>query len=85
MNELCHDVEVEPKHQSLQNESFVNNSTTTEGEARLDIQANGLWGSRSSRAFFDVKSFNRHVKTSRKLHEDVYNYHETLKNSKYQQ
>ena len=42
MNEVCHDVEIEPKLQPLQGESFVNNSTTTEDEARLDIKANGL-------------------------------------------
>ena len=85
MNEVCHDVEIEPKLQPLQGESFVNNSTTTEDEARLDIKANGLWGSRFSRAFFDVKIFNPYAKTSRKLQKDAYKYHETLKNSKYQQ
>ena len=85
MNEVCHDVEIEPKLQPLQGESFVNNSTTNEDEARLDIRANGLWGSRFSRAFFDVKIFNPHAKTSRKLHKDAYKYHETLRNSKYQQ
>ena len=42
VNEVCHDVEIEPKLQPLQGESFVNNSTTTEVEARLDINANGL-------------------------------------------
>ena len=51
MNEVCHDVEIEPKLQPLQGESFVNDSTTTEDDARLDIKANGLWGSRFSRAF----------------------------------
>ena len=85
MNEVCHDVEIEPKLQPLQGESFVNNSTTTEDEARLDIKANGLRGSRVSRAFIDVKIFNAHAKTSRKLHKDAYKYQETLKNSKYQQ
>ena len=85
MNELCHDVEIEPKLQPLQGESFVNNSTTTEDEARLDIKAKGLWGSRFSRAFFDVKFFNPHAKTSRKLQKDAYKYHKTLKNSKYLQ
>ena len=85
MNEVCHDVEIEPKLQPLQGESFVNNSTTTEDEARLDIKANGLWGSRFSRAFFDVKIFNSQAKTLRKLHKDAYKYHQTLKNSKYQQ
>ena len=85
MNEVCHDFEIEPKLQPYQGESFVNNSTTSEDEARLDIKANGLWGSRFTRAFFDVKIFNPHAKTSRKLHKDIYKYHETLKNSKYQQ
>ena len=85
MNEVCHDVEIEPKLQLLQVESFVNISTTTEKEARLDIKANGLWCSRFSRAFFDVKIFNPYARTSRKLHRDACKYHETLKNSKYQQ
>ena len=62
MNEVCHDVQIEPKLQPLQGESFVNNSTTTEDEARLDIKANRIWGSRFSRAFFDVKIFKPHAK-----------------------
>ena len=85
MNEVCHDVESELKFQPLQGESFVNNSTTTEDEARLDIKANGIWGSRFSRAFYDVKIVNPHVKTSRKLHKDAYKYNETLKDSRYHQ
>ena len=36
MSEVCYDVEIEPKLQSLQGESFVNNSTTTDEDARLD-------------------------------------------------
>ena len=85
MNEVCHDVEIEPKLQPLQGESFVNNSTTTEDDARLDVKANRLWGSRFSRVFFVVKFFNPQAKTSRKLNKDAYKYHETLKNSKYEQ
>ena len=56
MNEVCYDVEIEPKLQPLQGESFVNKSTTTEDEARLDIKANVLWGSPFSR-FFWCKNF----------------------------
>ena len=55
MNEVCHDDEIDPKLQPLQSESFLNNSTTTEDKARLDIKTNGLWGSQFSRAFFDLK------------------------------
>ena len=45
MSDVCYDVEVEPKLQSLHGESFVNNSTTTDEYARLAVKANGLWGS----------------------------------------
>ena len=85
ISEVCFDAEIEPKLQSLQGESFVNNSTTTDEDARLDVKANGLWGSRFSRTFFDVKVFNPHAKISRRLLKDAYKYHESLKNSKYQQ
>ena len=85
MSEVCFDVEIEPKLQSLQGESFGNNSTATDEDARLDVKAKGLLGSRFSRTFFDVKIFNPHAKTSRRLLKDAYKYHESLKNSKYQQ
>ena len=48
MSKVCFDVEIEPKLQSFQGESFVNISTTTDEYARLDVKANGLWGSRFS-------------------------------------
>ena len=72
MNEVSRDVEIEPKLQPLQRESLINNSTTTEDEARLDIKANRLWDLRLSRSFFDVKIFKLHAKQSRKLHKDAY-------------
>ena len=46
MSEVCFDVGIEPKLQSLQGESFVNNSTTTHEDAGLDVKTNGLWGSK---------------------------------------
>ena len=36
MSEVCYDAEIEPKLQSLQGESFVNNSSTTDEDAGLD-------------------------------------------------
>ena len=68
MSEVCFDVEIEPKLQSLQGESFVNNSTTADEDTRV---AKRLWGSRFSRTFFDVKVFNPHAKTSRRLLKDA--------------
>ena len=55
MIEVCDDVELEPILQPLHGETFANKSTTTEEEARLDIKANGLWESRFTKTFFDVK------------------------------
>ena len=53
MNEVCHDVAIEPNLQPLQGESFVINQTANEDEAKIDTQANELWGSRFSSAFCD--------------------------------
>ena len=84
MSEVCYDVEIEPKLQSLQGESFINNSTTSGEDARLDVKANGLWGSRFSRPSLLSKSSIR-TKNLRRLMKDAYKYHESLKNSKYLQ
>ena len=83
MSEVSYDAKIGPKLQSLQAESFVNKSTTFDEDARLDVKAIGLWGSRFIRTFFDVKVFNPHAKTSPRLLRDAYRYHESLKNSKY--
>ena len=55
VDEVCHDVEIEPKLQSLEGERFHNKTTTTEDDARLDIKEKGLWEGRFSRTFSDVK------------------------------
>ena len=43
LDEVCHDVKVEPKLQSLGSESFHNKTITSEDDSRLDIKTNGLW------------------------------------------
>ena len=85
MSEVCYDVELEPKLQSLQGTTSVKNSTTSDEYNQLDVKANGLWLSRFTRSFFDVKVFQANSKTSRTLLKDAYKYHESLENSKYQQ
>ena len=57
-DEVSDDVEVQPCLKTLQDEIFPNRSTTTDNDDRLDIKANGLFHSRISRAFFDVKSLS---------------------------
>ena len=58
MDEVCHDVQIEPMLQELQGETFDNKTTCSDEEARPDIKANGLWGQRFERTFFDVKIFD---------------------------
>ena len=84
MDDVCHDVQIEPKHQSFDGEFFSSNFTTTDDDARLDIKANGLWGSRYNRTFFDVKIFNPHAKSCPKPITDAYKHHESIKRNKYE-
>ena len=58
----------------------------TEDEARLDIAANGLWGGRYERAYFDVRVFNPFAPSNRlQSLSAVYRKHENLKKRAYQQ
>ena len=84
MKEVCYDVEIEPKLQPLEGESFVHKTTTTEDESRLDIKANGLWDSRFCRTFFDVKIFNPLARTCPKNVNEAYKFHESQKKLKYE-
>ena len=66
MSEVCFDVEIEQKYQSFQGASFVNNSTTADEDARVDVKAYGLWAQGLSEPSLMSKSSTR----TQKLHED---------------
>ena len=85
MDEICFDVEVEPKLQLLQGESFLNKSTTNDVEATLDMKADRLWDLRYSRSVFDVKIFNPQAKISLQFKKTHTNTMSVIKISKYQQ
>ena len=86
LGDVCNDVEIEPKIQPLEGETFDNKSTTsTEDEARLDIKANGLFDSRFFRTFFDVKVFNPFANSCPKQIQEAYKHHEASKKRKYEQ
>jgi hypothetical protein len=57
LNEVCHNVTVEPVLQALSGESFQSRGATTDEGARLDIVADSFWEG-GQRAFFDVRVFN---------------------------
>ena len=85
MDDVCHDVQIESKFQSLDGEIFSSNSTTTDDDAQLDIKANGLWSCRFSGLFFDAKVFNHHAKSCPKTIKDACNYHESTKQNNYEE
>ena len=84
MKDVCFDVELEPKLQPLEGESFVNRTTATDDEARLDFKANGLWETRFNPTVFDVKIFNPHAKSCTRTIKEAYKLHEAQKRLKYE-
>ena len=61
LQDVCHDVEIEPPLQALPGEA-LSGSTNSSDEARLDVSARGFW-QRGQRAFFDVRVFNPFAKS----------------------
>ena len=57
LNEICNDVQIEPKLQSLSGEHFDAKTANKHEDARLDISARGFWCS-GQKALFDVRVFN---------------------------
>ncbi len=86
LSEVCHNVSIKPQLQPLTGETLNLASANSTQEARLDITANGVWGSRFERSFFDVwvinlfSISNRHSSLSA-----AYRLHEEAKKRSYQQ
>ena len=86
LSEVCHCVSIEPHLQSAEGEDLRGASANTTDGARLDIAANGFWGGRFERAFFDVRVFNPHAPTNRRLQlSSCYRSHENAKKPAYEQ
>ena len=85
MSEVCHDVCVEPSLQPVTGEILNGASAITEDGARLDIAANGFWGGRHERAYFDVRVFNPLAPSNRQPLAACYRKHENIKKRAYEQ
>ena len=57
LNEICNDVQIEPRLQSHSGEYFDTKTANKLEDARLDISARGFWCS-GQKALFDVMVFN---------------------------
>ena len=58
LTEVCPNVTIEPDLQPLSGETLSLRTSNREDGARLDVSAQGFWGDRHERAFFDVRVFN---------------------------
>ena len=83
LTEVCSDVCLEPDLQPIEGEVLSGSSSNTQDGARLDIAANGFWGGRYERTFFDVQVFNPHAPSNR--HPNCYRKHELEKKRRYEQ
>ena len=54
MQDVFHDVEVEPQLLPIQNEYLLGKTANCANEARLDIRSRGFW-TRQQDAFFDIR------------------------------
>ena len=83
LTEVCNDVCIEPDLQPITGEVLAGASSNAQDGARLDIPANGFWGGRFERTFFDVRVFNPHAPSNR--HSNCYRKHELEKKRQYEQ
>ena len=86
MQEVCHDVKIEPHLQPLSGEAFHYRSSITDENARLDIKARGFWGGSFESAFFDIRVFNPFAPSNLKTSlEATFRRHEKEKKRAYEQ
>ena len=58
LTEVCTEVCVEPELQPATPDQLNGASANSRDGARLDVSANGVWGGRYQKTFFDVRVFN---------------------------
>ena len=83
LQEVCHDVAIEPPLQPLTGESITPASANRSEDARADVHARGFWGRRQS-AFFDVRVFHPNAPSYRQTQiASLFRRHELEKKREY--
>ena len=86
LTEVCSDVCIEPDLQPITGEVLIGATSNAQDGARLDITANGFWGGRFERTYFDVQVFNPHAPSHRQSSLPAcYRKQESLKKRAYEQ
>ena len=86
LTEVCKDVCVEPDLQPVMLDQLRGASANRQDGARLDISANGVWGGRFEKIYFDVRVLNPLAPTNRNQGPSgMYRTHEREKKKVYEQ
>ena len=85
LTEVCSKIEVEPHLERLSGELLALRTSISDDKGRFDIPANGVWGGRFEKAFFDVRVFNPCAKSNSGTLPSVYRKHEVEKKRCYEQ
>ena len=86
LTEVCSEVCVEPDVQPVTSDQLNGASANRQDGARLDVSANGVWGGRFQKTYFDVRVFNPLAPSNRnQAPASVYRKHELEKKRAYQQ
>ena len=65
LTEVCNEVCIEPNLQPTTPDQLSGATANSQDGARLDISANGVWGGRFEKTFFDVRVFNPYAPSNR--------------------
>ena len=84
--EVCPNVCIEQPLQALTGELLSHETSNSEDGARLDVNAQGFWGDRHQRTFFDVRVVHPNAPSYRKMQlPSAYRLHERQKQRSYGQ
>ena len=86
LTEVCNDVRIEPDLQPVMPQQLSGATANAQDGARLDISANGVWGGRFEKTYFDVRVFNPHAPSNKNMTLSAsYRKHEREKKRAYDQ
>ena len=86
LTEVCSEVCVEPELQQVTPDQLNGATANRQDGARLDVSANGVWGGRFQKTYFDVRVFNPLAPSNRnQAPAAVFRKHEQEKKRAYQQ
>ena len=84
--EVCSEVCIKPHLQPTTPDQLSGATTNSQDGARLDVSANGVWGGRFQKTYFDVQVFTSHAPSNKnQSHSACYRKHEREKKRAYDQ